>query len=128
MNKKICCKIGLALGIALIIAGIVFLFLSGSHIGANGIGLSRANTNIKFGADFYTTSAEYTGLAANAIVDLYAIVKAAIGIFFIFAGGTDCAVWLLLMGGKDTAEEIPQELQAEVKTEEPVDVPPANEG
>ena len=105
MKRSTYCKIGLAIGFAMIIAGFVFLFLSSSHIGANGIGLSRANTNIKFGADFYTTSAEYTGLAANAVVDLFAIVKSAIGFFFIFTGAIDCLAWLVLMESKEVSAE-----------------------
>lgn len=75
----------LAIGLAFIVTGIVFIFISSSHTGYNG-GTSYASTSIKFGADFYTTSAQYTGLAANALVDLFSLVKWAFALFFILVG------------------------------------------
>lgn len=49
-------------------------------------GVSRANTGIEFGADFYTKSAQYTALAANAVVDLYSMVRVCFGLLFLFGG------------------------------------------
>lgn len=99
----------LLLGIAMVIVGIVFLLQSGSsHTGANGSGVTRASTSIKFGADFYTTSAQYSALAANAVVDLYKIVTLAIGAFFIFSGGFSICVTLLVTGKKTAVSaEVP---------------------
>lgn len=89
--------IALVLGIAMVVVGIVFLGLSTkSHAGTNGYGLSRASTSIEFGGDFYTTSAQYTGLAANTVTDLYAVVSMGIGIFFLFVGGLEICILLLL--------------------------------
>jgi drug/metabolite transporter (DMT)-like permease len=79
------------LGIALIIVGIVFILADENHTGRRG-GVSYTNTDIKFGGDFYTTSAQYTGLAANALVDLYDLIQNAIGIFFVFVGAVDCCL------------------------------------
>ena len=79
------------LGIALIIVGIVFILADEAHTGRTG-GVSRASTSIEFGGDFYTTSAQYTGLAANALVDLYDLIQNAIGIFFVFVGAVDCCL------------------------------------
>ena len=63
------------------ILGIVFVSGSnGSHTGHTG-GVSRASTSIEFGADFYTTSAQYSGLAANAATDIYTILSL---VFFVF--------------------------------------------
>lgn len=89
------------LGIALIIVGVIFILSEGNHTGYNG-GLSRASTSIEFGADFYTSSAQYTGLAANALVDLYNLVQNAIGIFFVFIGATD---WCLISYFKRKQQE-----------------------
>ena len=79
------------LGIALIIVGVLFILVGGDHTGANG-GVSRASTSIEFGGDFYTTSAQYTGLAANALVDLYDLIQNSFGIFFVFIGAVDCCL------------------------------------
>lgn len=73
------------LGIAMIIAGIILLVSYESHTGHNG-GVSRASTSISFGADYYTTSAQYMGLAANAACDIYTLVKTCFSLVFIFAG------------------------------------------
>ena len=107
--KKTIRLIALILGVALIIAGVAFLFHSDSHTGYGG-GVSRASTSIKFGADFYTSSAQYTGLAANAVTDLYAIVKTAIGIFFIFLGATDCCAILYFTNEENKALVTPKEI------------------
>ena len=79
------------LGIALLIVGIVFILADETHTGIKG-GVSYTNTDIKFCGDFYTTSAQYTGLAANALVDLYDLIQNAIGIFFVFVGAVDCCL------------------------------------
>lgn len=91
-KKKITKYIALGLSIALIVAGVLFIMTYENHT-STGEGLSRANTNIEFGADFYTSSAQYTALAANAATDIYGIVKTAVGIFFIFVGGiSSCSI------------------------------------
>lgn len=90
-KKKFLCSVILALGVCLIVSGIVLLFHNGNHCGYS-YGLSRASTSIEFGADFYTTSAQYTGLAANATVDLYRLLSIVSGIFFIFVGGIDVCI------------------------------------
>lgn len=77
----------LILGIVMMAAGGYFLLQIGkSHIGANGSGVSRASTSIEFGADFYTTSAQYSGLAANALIDLYDLAATGMGAFFVLGG------------------------------------------
>ncbi len=73
------------LGIVMIIAGIILLASYESHTGYNG-GVSRASTSIKFGADYYTTTAQYMALAANAACDIYSLVKTCFSLVFIFAG------------------------------------------
>lgn len=95
---KVCAFI---LGMILVITGIVFVIKSqDTHTGYNG-GLTRASTSIKFGADFYTDSAQYTALAANAVCDLYTMITMGIGIFFVFVGGTDiCIIGLKLKKSK----------------------------
>lgn len=100
-KKKIMTTIILVLGVAMILAGLAILFQSGAdHTGYNG-GVVRASTSIEFGADFYTTSAQTTGLAANAVVDLYKLTSIIAGIFFIFVGGIDICVTLLLAEKKE---------------------------
>ena len=73
------------LGIVMIIAGIILLASYESHTGHNG-GISRASTSISFGADYYTKSAQYMALAANAACDIYSLVKTFFSLVFIFAG------------------------------------------
>ena len=95
-KKKVLTIIILALGVTLMIAGVVILAQAGTdHCGHNG-GMLRASTSIEFGADFYTSSAQATGLAANAVTDLYKLLSIVSGIFFVFAGGIDLCVTLLL--------------------------------
>ncbi len=99
--KKILTWIILGLGVGMVLAGLVILCQSGvSHTGHN-YGLSRASTTIEFGADFYTTSAQATGLAANAVIDLYKLTSMVTGIFFMFVGGIDICVTLLLTDIKE---------------------------
>lgn len=105
-KKKIITIIILALGMALMLAGIVILCQAGTdHCGYGG-GVSRASTSIKFGGDFYTTSAQYTGLAANAVTDLYELLSIVTGVFFIFVGGMDVCVTLLLTDIKSLFKDI----------------------
>lgn len=80
--------IALGLGILMVIMGIVFLFWSEDHCSVTG-GLSRASTSVQFGADFYTTSAQNSALAANTLTDLFKLVKFAVAVFCIFFGGLD---------------------------------------
>lgn len=87
-NKKVEQIIHIAtaiLGVVMIITGIILLVSYVSHTGHNG-GVSRASTSISFGADYYTTSAQYMGLAANAACDIYSLVKTCFSLVFIFAG------------------------------------------
>ncbi|MBQ6274181.1 MAG: hypothetical protein IJK63_08155 [Oscillospiraceae bacterium] len=109
-KSKIITLILLALGLVLVVTGLVLMFQSGtSHTGGSG-GLSRASTSIQFGADFYTTSAQATGLAANAVIDLYKLVSMASGIFFLFVGGVEICLTLLLAGKQcEKAEERKEE-------------------
>lgn len=87
----------LILGILMMAAGAYFLTqIDKSHIGANGSGTSRASTSIEFGADFYTSSAQYTGLAANAVIDLYDLIATGMGVFFIFAGASQVCASLVM--------------------------------
>ena len=101
-TKKLFNTIALCLGFALILVGIIFLFLSESHTGSNGSGLTRASTSIEFGADYYTTSAQYSGLAANALCDIFAMLKYAFASLFIFLGGLDVCIFLPKYLAKDS--------------------------
>ncbi len=92
-QKKLHNKIALGLGLALILVGIIFLFLDDTHTGTTG-GLTRASTSITFGADYYTTSAQYAGLAANALCDIFTLLKYAFATLFIFLGGLDICIFL----------------------------------
>lgn len=90
-NKSKLDKIIFFVGVAMILTGIILAISDNSHV--NGSGTSYASTRIEFGADFYTTSAQYTGLAANALVDLYDLVRGISSAFFIFTGLlVDCFV------------------------------------
>lgn len=98
VKKKILSVVILCLGIALILFGVwAFMQTENSHTGYSG-GTSRASTSILFGADFYTTSAQYSGLAANAIIDLYELTAYAISAFSVFFGGVDICAALLYLG------------------------------
>ena len=108
-KKKVITAIILILGVAIALAGLVILFQADtSHTGYGG-GVTRASTSIKFGADFYTTSAQYTGLAANAVSDLYKLVSLTTGIFFVFVGGMDICITLLLTDIKEVFGRKPGE-------------------
>ncbi|MBQ7598477.1 MAG: hypothetical protein IJU56_07855 [Clostridia bacterium] len=72
-------------GLLFIAAG-VYLFLIGNDHNPSGSGLIKASTSIQFGADFYTTSAQYTGLAANVLVDLFDLVRYAFSACFVLSG------------------------------------------
>ena len=74
--------------------------------------MSRASTSIQFGADFYTTSAQATGLAANAVIDLYKLVSMASGIFFLFVGGVEICLTLLFAGKQCEKAEEKKEVEA----------------
>lgn len=78
--------ITVVLGALMILSGIIIMTFSNSHTGSSGSGLSRASTSIQFGADYYTTSAQYMGLAANAACDTYSLIKICFSLSFIFAG------------------------------------------
>ena len=96
LKKKVVTLIILGLGVAMILAGACVMFQSDAYHTGYGGGVSRASTSIKFGGDFYTTSAQYTGLAANTVTDLYQLTSIVTGIFFVFVGGMDICVTLLL--------------------------------
>ena len=106
--KNVARCIILLFGVMLFAVGIYILFvISDSHTGIMG-GVSRANTDIAFGADFYTTSAQYTGLAANASSDVFDILQLGIGCFFAFLGGTTCCIVILTWsngGGRGQRED-----------------------
>ena len=91
--KQITKYVTLAFGIMILIVGIYFLLMSESHTSSSG-GLSRANTHVEFGADFYTTSAQNTALAANAVTDVFHLLKIGFGCLFIFLGGITCCITL----------------------------------
>lgn len=100
-KKRILVSTILILGVLLIVTGLILIGQAGTdHTGYNG-GVSRASTSIEFGADFYTRSAQYTALAANAVTDLYELVSVSTGIFFVFVGGLDICVTLLLANIKE---------------------------
>ena len=81
-----------------------------AHVPALHFPLTSSSTSIQFGADFYTTSAQATGLAANAVIDLYKLVSMASGIFFLFVGGVEICLTLLLAGKQcEKAEERKEE-------------------
>lgn len=84
-SKKSVCIITMILGALMIISGIIIMVWYNSHTGLQG-GLSRASTSIEFGADYYTTSAQYMRLAANAVCDTYLLIKMCFSLLFIFGG------------------------------------------
>lgn len=95
VKKKALAIVILCFGIALILFGAwAFVQTESSHTGYGG-GVSRASTSIQFGGDFYTTSAQYSGLAANAIVDLYELTACAISAFSVFVGEIDICTAVL---------------------------------
>lgn len=108
--EKLIAKIIMVLGALMVLAGIILLLSGKSHLGPTGSGLSRANTGIEFGADFYTTSAQYTGLAANTATDIYGLIQICFAILFIFIGAVTVCVQLknyyLLV-----KDEIPADIQ-----------------
>lgn len=98
MKKNNYKNILIVIGMLLILVGIIFLVQSkNGHFGKESYGRSYASTTIEFGADFYTTSAQYTGLAANTVVDLYKLVSYAISAFFIFSGIIEITLVLMLI-------------------------------
>ena len=94
-KKRFLAIIILAIGVAMIVTG-VFLLVQADESHASYNGIVRASTSIEFGADFYTVAAQYTGLAANTMIDLYKIVAISFGCFFVFAGGIDICVTLMI--------------------------------
>ena len=122
-KNKILTIVLLALGAAIILAGFIILCQGGtSHTGHSG-GVTRASTSIKFGADFYTSSAQYTALAANAVSDLYKLTSTIAGLFFMFVGLVEVTVTLLLTDIKEMfkKEEVVEEVVAEAA--EPAEIP-----
>lgn len=85
-KEKVCLFIILLIAIAMIITGVLILCLEENFTGPSGSGLVRASTEIEFGADFYTSSAKYTGLAANAVIELFRLVKLVAGMAFLLSG------------------------------------------
>ena len=104
-KKKIFSLVLLLLGLVMVVSGIALICQMGaSHTGHSG-GLVRASTSIQFGGDFQTTSAQATGLAANAVIDLYKLLSFVSGMFFIFVGCVD--ICLILMK-TELLEEVQQ--------------------
>ena len=94
-KKKIFSLVLLLLGLVMVVSGIVLICQMGaSHTGHSG-GLVRASTSIQFGGDFQTTSAQATGLAANAVIDVYKLLSFVSGMFFIFVGCVDICLTLM---------------------------------
>lgn len=100
-KKKFITIIILALGLVLMVVGILILCQAGTDHCGRSQGMSRASTSIKFAGDFYTTSAQATGLAANAVIDLYKLTSVVAGISFMFAGGLDLCITILLTDFKN---------------------------
>ncbi|MGM9601983.1 MAG: hypothetical protein ACI3W5_10465 [Faecousia sp.] len=112
--KKVITAIILVLEVALILMGLYIVIQSGAdHTGVNGSGVTRASTSIKFGGDFYTTSAQYSGLAANTLIDLYKMVSLGMGFFFVFVGGISACVTVLKV---DSMKAFGKEKPAETET------------
>ena len=110
-KNKILTLILVALGLTLFLVGLIVLFQAGADHTGHGGGVSRASTSIKFGADFYTSSAQYTALAANAVSDLYKLASVVSGIFLMFVGAVEVAVVLMKT---DLAEFFKKKEQEEV--------------
>ena len=85
-KEKICLFIILLIAIAMIITGVLILCSAESFTGSDGVGTIRASTSIEFGADFYTQSARFTGLAANAVIELFRLVRLVSGMAFLLSG------------------------------------------
>jgi cytochrome oxidase Cu insertion factor (SCO1/SenC/PrrC family) len=94
-KKKIFSLVLLILGLVMVVTGIVLICQMGASHSGHGGGLVRASTSIKFGGDFQTTSAEATGLAANAVIDVYKLLSFVSGMFFIFVGCVDICLTLM---------------------------------
>ena len=104
-KKKIFSLVLLLLGLVMVVSGIVLICQMGaSHTGHSG-GLVRASTSIQFGGDFQTTSAQATGLAANAVIDIYKLLSFVSGMFFIFV---DCVDICLILMKTELLEEVQQ--------------------
>ncbi len=117
-SKKIVSLALLALGLLMVLVGVILICQMGaSHTGGNG-GLSRASTSIRFNADFYTTSAQATGLAANSVIDIYKLLSFVSGMFFIFVGGMDICLTLLKF---DIEDELRQHLPSRKEAPKPED-------
>lgn len=116
------------IGVIMIISGFSVLSMDDSHTGYGG-GVSRASTSIEFGADFYTTSAQYTGLAANAMTDVFDMLQTGFGLMFIFTGALVASkavreLLYVLKAEEEEREEIESlneefnALEEDIKTEE----------
>ena len=127
-KKKMLTILLLALGVAVMIAGVAILGQNGEHHTGNGGGIFRASTSVEYGADFYTDSVQATGLAANAVIDLYQLLSIAIGIFFLFIGGLDITITLLLtdmatLFQKEPTAETKEKIEIGEPVTEEVDLP-----
>ncbi len=104
-KKRICSLVLLFLGLVMVVIGFILICQMGASHTGHGGGLVRASTSIQFGGDFQTTSAQATGLAANAVIDLYKLLSFVSGMFFIFVGCVD--ICLILMK-TELLEEVQQ--------------------
>lgn len=102
-------KLAVILGLAIIAFGFYLIFVGNDHTGYNG-GVVRASTSTEYGGDFYTDSSQYTGLAANAVCDLYDLTRTAFGAFFVFLGGMDIC---LICGFSKKKEPVDAPVDAE---------------
>ena len=96
---------GMAVGIAAILVGLVFLFgfkdeiFYGSASSSSG-GTTRLGT-AAFGADFYTDIYKSTTFAGNAVKGVYELLSTCFGVLFILLGAVDlCAFGSRLAPGK----------------------------
>lgn len=116
LTKNLFYVIALALSVVMVVVGIVFLCLGTSHTGAGG-GLSRASTSVEFGADYYTYSVQYAGLAANALCDIFVMLKCAFGAFFILFGGLNTCYTLSKILKNASAKKQDSATNEEIKQE-----------
>lgn len=83
--------VGIIVGVISILAGLVFLIgFKDTHF-LNGF--ASAVPKQSYGGDFYTGSQNATAYAANGVAELYKIVSACFGTFFIILGGIDICFW-----------------------------------
>ena len=102
---------GMAVGIAAILVGLVFLFgfkdeiFYGSASSSSG-GTTRLGT-AAFGADFYTDIYKSTTFAANALKDIYEMLSTCFGVLFLLMGAIDLCAFGSRLQPKQKAAAVP---------------------